>query len=187
MPDITTIIQDAESKMKKSFTSAQHEFATVRSGRAAPAMIEGVMVEHYGTRMPLNQLAAITAPEARLLVVQPWDQSAVASIEKAILQSGLGLTPQQDGKIIRIPIPQLTAERRVDLDKVVHKMAEDGRVSVRTVRRDANESLKQLKSNKDIAEDAFFETQERIQKLTDSFIKQIDEILKQKEQEIAAV
>ncbi len=189
MPTVTlpSVLHEAEEKMKKALASMEREFATVRGGRASPMMIEGVMVEYYGTPTPLKQLATITTPEPRLLLIQPWDRSVIGAIDKAILQAGLGVTPQQDGKVVRLPIPQLTQERRAELDKLIRKMAEDGRVSVRTVRRDANEALKQLKVEKTISEDDAFKAQERIQHMTDDSIHRVDALLKAKEQELQVV
>lgn len=186
-PNLTALVHEAEEKMKKSLATVEREFQTLRGGKASSAMVEGVVVEYFGTHTPLKQLAAINAPEPRLLVVQPWDRSSIGAIEKALLQASLGVTPQNDGKIIRIPIPQLTQERRAELDRLVRKMAEDGRVAVRTIRRDANEHLKQLKTDKAISEDDWFKAQERIQHLTDDFIRRVDAALKSKEQEFAAV
>ena len=181
------LLHDAEDKMKKALTNVEREFTALRGGRASTAMVEHITVEYFGTQTPLKQMATIAAPEPRLLVIQPWDRSAMGAIEKALQQSGLGITPQNDGKVIRIPIPQLTQERRAELDKLIRKMAEDGRVSVRTVRRDANEALKKFKTDKTASEDDVFKAQERIQHLTDDYIKRIDALLKTKEQELATV
>jgi ribosome recycling factor len=184
MLPLQQFIKDAEEKMKKSIVSVTRQFGEVRGGRANPSLVEHLTVAYYGTPTPLKQLAAITAPEARLLVVQPWDATAVAEIEKAILQSGLGVTPIKDGKLLRLPVPPLTTERRQDLTKLVHKMAEEDRVVIRTLRRDANEHIKKLKTDKQTSEDDAFKAQTAIQKLTDKYIGQIDDLLKAKEQEL---
>jgi len=186
MLPIQKLLKETDDKMKKSLDAATRQFAEVRGGRANPSLVEHVTVPYYGTPTPLKQLAAITAPELRLLVIQPWDGNLVPEIEKAILQSGLGITPVVDGKLLRLPIPSLTTERRAELTKVLHKMAEEGRVAIRTVRRDANESVKQLKTDKQLSEDDAFKAQGEIQKLTDKSIGQIDALLKTKEHELLA-
>ena len=183
-PQLQKLLKDAEDKMKKTLAVVTRQFGEVRGGRANPALVEHITVAYYGTATPLKQLAAITAPEARMLVVQPWEGSLVPEIEKAILQSGLGITPAVDGKIIRLPVPALTTERRAELTKLLHKMAEEGRVAVRTLRRDANEALKPMKAAKQISEDDVFSMQGDIQKLTDKHIAEIDTLLKAKEQEV---
>jgi len=160
------------------------ELATLRTGRASPALLEHIKVEYYGTHVPLNQLATITAPEPRLLVVQPWDRSAAKAIEKAILQSELGLVPSSDGVVLRVPIPPLTEERRRELVRVARKHAEEGRVAVRNVRREAKETLEELEEAREISEDQARRAQEELQKLTDRFIAEIDALLQKKEAEI---
>ena len=187
MLPLQKLLKDTEDKMTKSMASVTRQFGEVRGGRANPALVEHITVSYYGTATPLKQLAAITAPEPRLLVVQAWDAGIVPEIEKAILQSELGISPVADGKLLRLPIPALTAERRQELTKLVHKMAEEGRVAVRTVRRDANEFVKTLKGGKQISEDDAFKAQADIQKLTDRAIGQIDALLKTKEQELLTV
>lgn len=187
MLPLQQLSRDAEDKMKKTVAAVTRQFSEVRGGRANPSMVEHVTVAYYGASTPLKQLAAITAPEPRLLVVQPWDAGVVPEIEKAILASGLGITPQVDGKLIRLPVPPLTTERRADLTKLLHKMAEEGRVAIRTIRRDANEAVKKLKTDKQISEDDSFKTQEGIQKLTDRHIAEIDALLKTKEHELLSV
>ena len=184
MISVQQVLRDSEEKMKKSVAAVTRQFAEVRGGRATPTLVEHVSVAYYGTPTPLKQLAAITAPEPKLLVVQPWDGSLVAEIEKAILQSGIGITPMVDGKLLRLPVPPLTAERRTELTKLVHKLAEEDRVTVRTLRRDANEAIKKLKTDKQISEDDAFKAQNEVQKLTDRYIAQIDQLLKAKEQEL---
>ena len=181
---VQTLLKDAEDKMKKSLASVTRQFSEVRGGRATPALVEHVTVAYYGTPTPLKQLAAITAPEPRLLVVQPWDGSLVQEIEKAILKSDLGINPAIDGKLLRLPLPPLTSERRAELTRLTHKMAEEGRVAIRTIRRDANEAVKKLKGDKQISEDDAFKAQGDSQKLTDKYIAEIDAILKAKEQEL---
>ena len=184
---VQTLNKDVEEKMKRAVATVTREFAEIRGGRATPAFVEHVTVEYYGTATPLKQLAAVTAPEPRLLVIQPWDATLAPEIEKAIQKAGLGITPIVDGKLIRLPIPPLTGERREDLTKLVHRIAEEGRVSVRTVRRDANESVKKLKTDKQISEDEAFKGQDFIQKLTDRYIEQINTLVKSKEQELQNV
>ncbi|MBI2094172.1 MAG: ribosome recycling factor [Candidatus Omnitrophica bacterium] len=179
-----TLTKDAEDKMKRALANVSREFGEVRGGRATPALVEHVTVEYYGTATPLRQLAAITAPEPHLLIIQPWDAKAVADIDKAIQKASLGLAPIVEGKILRLPIPPLTGERRDELTKVIHRMAEEGRVSIRTVRRDANEAVKKLKNEKKLTEDDVFKSQEAIQKLTDKYTEQIDALVKAKEQEL---
>ena len=187
MMTLQQIQHDTQEKMKKSIGAVTRQFAEVRGGRASPSLLEHLTVAYYGTPTPLKQLAAITAPEPRLLVVQPWDANALPDIEKAILQSELGVTPVRDGKLLRLPVPPLTMERRNELAKLIHKMAEEGRVAIRTIRRDANESVKQLKATKQISEDDAFKAQEQIQKLTDKFTEDINALLKAKEQELLSV
>ena len=181
---IKDILYETEHKMKKTVEAVEREFSEVRTGRASPSLVEGILVDYYGSKTPIKQLATISTPDARLIAINPWDASIINQVEKAILQSNLGLTPNNDGKIIRISIPHLTDERRQDLDKIVKRVAENGRVSLRTARRDANESLKQLDKNKEIAEDERFTSQDRVQKLIDKYTAQIDEILEAKEKEL---
>lgn len=180
-------LKKAEEKMKKVIESTKHEFASVRTGRANPAILDRVTVDYYGTETPLSQVASISVPEARLLVIQPWDKSMLSKIEKAILKSDLGLTPTNDGQVIRIVIPQLTEERRKELVKIVHKQAEEMRVAVRNIRRDANEGLKALEKDGTISEDEMRRGLDEVQKLTDKYIAEIDALLKRKEEEIMEV
>ena len=184
MTPIQQLYKDLEEKMKRALATVTREFAELRGGRASPAFVEHVTVEYYGAATPLKQLAAITAPEPRLLVIQPWDAKVVPDIEKAIQQAGLGITPVVDGRLTRPPIPPLTGERRTELTKLVHKVAEEGRVSIRTLRRDANETVKRFKTEKQISEDESFKSQEQVQQLTDRYIGQIDALVKSKEQEL---
>ena len=181
------LYKDAEDKMKKALAAVTRELSELRGGRASPAFVEHVVVDYYGAATPLKQLAAVTAPEARLLVIQPWDGSLVQDIEKAIQKAGLGITPIVDGKLIRLPIPPLTGDRRNELVKLVHKVAEEGRVNLRTLRRDANEVVKKLKAEKQISEDDAFKGQDQVQKLTDRYTAQIDALVKSKEQELQSV
>lgn len=178
------IIYETEEKMKKAIDSVTREFSEVRTGRANPALVEGLHIDYYGAPTMLKQIASISIPDARLIVIQPWDISAIAEIEKTILKSNLGITPSTDGKVIRLSIPQLSKERREELAKLVKKMAEDGRISLRTIRREANETVKKLEDDKAIPEDERFKTQDAIQKITDKYIAKIEEILKEKEKEL---
>ena len=170
--------------MKKSIDSLKNEFKKVRTGRASLSILDDIRVEYYGTLTPLNQMASLSVPESRLITIQPWDVSVIKDIEKAILKSDLGLTPSNDGKVIRISIPPLTEERRKELVKVIHKKGEEHRVAVRNIRRDSNELLKGLKKDGDISEDDAFRAQDQVQKITDEHIKLIDDVCKEKEKEI---
>ncbi|NLC51207.1 MAG: ribosome recycling factor [Firmicutes bacterium] len=184
---LESLYSEMETKMKKTIEALKREFATLRAGRATPSLLDKVDVDYYGTKTPLKQLANISAPEPRLLVVQPWDKGAIADIEKAILKSDLGLTPNNDGNIIRISIPQLTEERRKELVKFVRKKTEEGRVAIRNQRRDANEQLKALEKGGKISEDDLRRAQEEVQKITDQNIKVLEEVLAEKEMEIMEV
>jgi len=181
---IKDIYQDTKESMSKSIEALKRELKRVRTGRASLSILDGIKADYYGTQTPINQMATLTVPESRLITIQPWDLSAIKDIEKAILKSDLGLTPTSDGKILRIAIPPLTEERRKELVKVVHKMCEEHKVSVRNVRRDSNEMLKSLKKDGDISEDEAFKAQDEVQKITDEHIKLIDECYTQKEKEI---
>jgi ribosome recycling factor len=178
------IIHDAEQKMKKTAEATQREFSTIRTGRASTALVEGVKVDYYGTVTSLRQLGAISTPDARTIMIQPWDKNSLGDIEKAILRSELGISPTNDGKVIRLSLPPLTQERRVELDKILKKIAEDGRVSIRSARHSAIEHAKKLEKDKAATEDERFKAQEDIQKLTDKYIKEIDNSLAAKEKEI---
>jgi len=184
---IDDVFSEAKAKMGKSIEALRRELATIRTGRASPALVDHVKVDYYGTPMLLKEMATISAPEARLLLVQPWDRKALSSIEKAIQKSDLGLNPTNDGNVIRIRIPQLSEERRRELVRAVHKRAEEGRVALRNIRRNALEELRGLERNKDISEDERFRAQERLQQLTDSFIAEVDRIGKDKEAELLEV
>lgn len=182
--NVKEIIHDTELKMKKTVEATQREFSTVRTGRASSALVEGIKVDYYGTSTPLKQLAAISTADARLIVIQPWDKNILGETERAILKSEIGITPTNDGKVIRLSIPPLTDERRGELDKILKKIAEDGRVSIRTARHTAVESVRKAEKDKMVTEDDRFKTQDEIQKLTDKHIKEIDNLLSQKEKEI---
>lgn len=184
---IADVEKDAERRMVKAVEAAQHDYQTIRTGRANPVLLERINVDLYGTSMPINQVATITVPEPRLLVIAPWDKSAMQHIERAIIKSDLGLTPMSDGNVIRLNIPQLTEERRRDLIKMLHKKAEEHRVAVRNIRRDANEELKGLEKSHEVAEDEVHRAQEQIQKLTDKYIDQIDDLTRAKEAELMEV
>ena len=181
---IDSLYDDAREGMAKSIDALKNEFKKVRTGRASLALFEGIKVSYYGTPTPLNQVASLSVPESRLIVIQPWDQSVIGEIEKEILRSELGLTPMNDGKVIRVPIPPLTEERRKELVKVVHKIAEEHRVSIRNIRRDTNELLKGLKKDGEIAEDDFYRAQDKVQKITDDYIRLVDQTYREKEKEI---
>src|ERR671935_1104479 len=184
---IDEFIQDATRRMDKSVENAQHELTTLRAGRASVALLDRIQVDYYGTKTPLNQLATLNAPESRLLTIQPFDPSSMKAIEKAIQESDLGLTPSNDGKIIRLPMPQPNEERRKELVKVVRKLAEEGRVSVRNVRRDVIHHLQELSKKGEVGDDDERRAEERVQKLTDDHTKTIDDLLKHKEAEIMEV
>ena len=177
-------LKETEEKMKKTIDSVVREFSEVRTGRANPHIVEGIKVDYYGVPTPLKQLASISVPDARLIIIQPWDVTVIAEIEKAILKSNLGVTPVNDGKVVRLSLPELSKERREELVKIVKELAEKGRISLRTIRRDANELAKRLEQDKKISEDDRFKAQEEVQKLTDNYIKKIDTLLKDKEKEI---
>ena len=181
------VLNNLKDEMENTLDGLRKELTKVRTGRASTALIEGVLVDYYGTKTPLNQLAALSAPESRLLVIQPYDKGAMAAVEKAIYQADLGLTPVNDGKVVRVPIPELTEERRKELVRHVKKVGEEFRVSARNHRRDANERVKKLVKDKELTEDEARATQERIQKMTDEFIDKIDHTLKAKEEELMAV
>ncbi len=180
-------LQSARQKMEKAVEAIRREFASVRTSKASPALLDTVRVEAYGSHMPLNQVASVSAPEPRLLVVQPWDRSLLGVIERAIRESDLGLNPSNDGKIVRVPIPPLTEERRRDLVRLLHKMAEEGRVAVRQARKDANDEIKHRQKDEHLSEDEARREQEEVQKLTDQYIERIDELLKHKEAEVMEV
>ena len=181
---IDEILSELRDDMAKSAESLKRDFNRIRTGRASTALLDGIRVVAYETQMPLDQVATISAPESRLIIIQPWDQTIIGDVEKAILKSELGLTPMNDGKIIRIAIPPLTGERRKELAKLARKMAEDNKISIRNHRREANDMLKEMKNDKDISEDEMHKGLNEVQKVTDEFIKKIDEITAEKEKEI---
>ena len=187
MAAIDDFVADATGRMNKSVDATHEHFNSVRTGRASAALLDRVQVEYYGTPTPLKNLATINAPEARMLTIQPFDPSSIKQIEKTIQESDLGLQPSNDGKLIRLPIPQLTEERRKELVKVVRHMAEEGRVAVRNVRRDAIKHLEELVRNGDVGDDEERAAETRVQKVTDDHVTRIDELLKRKEAEIMEV
>jgi ribosome recycling factor len=184
---VDKIITDTEDRMKKSLASFKRELSMIRTGKASTALLDGVKVECYGQTMPLSHVASVSVPEPRLILVQPWDRTIVGDVEKAIHKSDLGLVPNTDGGVIRLPIPALTEERRRDLVKLVRKHAEEARVSMRNIRRDTNEVLKKDEKDGKISEDDSHKTQDKIQKLTDKYIADIDQALDAKEKEIMEV
>jgi ribosome recycling factor len=187
MTAIEDFLADAKRRMDKSIESTHHEFNSIRTGRASPALLDRITIDYYGSPTPLKSLASISAPEPRLLVVQPFDPGAIKNIERAIQESDLGLTPSNDGKVVRLPIPQLTEERRKDLVKVVRRVAEDGKVAIRNVRRDVMQHLKELVVNGDVGDDEERRAEQQVQKITDEHTKSIDDLLKVKEAEIMEV
>ena len=184
---IEDVLKDAVRRMDKSVENARHEFTTVRTGRASAGLLDRVQVNAYGTKMPVNQLATIGVPEPRMLTITPFDKSTIKEIERGILESDLGLTPANDGQLIRLPIPQLTEERRKQLAKTVHKFAEDARVAIRNVRREANDKLKGLAKDKKVSQDEERRGHDVIQKSTDRFIGKVDDLAKKKEGEVLAI
>jgi ribosome recycling factor len=184
---VSEFLSNAEVKMGKTVEVLQRELATIRTGRASPALVEQIRVDYYGVPTPLGQMATISVPEARLLLIQPWDKGSLSSIEKAILKSGLGLNPANDGDVIRLSIPQLTEERRRELVRVVRKRVEEGRVAIRNVRRETMEQLRDLTRNKEISEDEQKRALELLQKLTDRFIEESDSIARDKEAEVLEI
>ncbi len=184
---VNEVLQDMEDRMQKAIVALEEDFKTIRTGRASPALIERVMVPYYGTLTPLNQMATIAAPEASLLTIRPWDASALSEIERAILKSDLGLTPNNDGKIIRLSIPPLTGERRRELTKLVGKRVEEARVSVRNIRRDGLQDLQDIQKESLISEDEYYRARDKTQDLTDKYVKEANEIGKAKEDEIMEI
>lgn len=184
---ISDVVNDAERRMQKAVEAAQHDYQGIRTGRANPALLDRVTVEYYGSSLPVNQVATISVPEPRQIVIAPWDRGAIPHIERAILKSDLGLTPMTDGNVVRLNIPSLTEERRRDLIKQLHKKAEEHRVAVRNVRRDANEDLKRMEKAGEVSEDDVHRGQEQTQKLTEKYIDQIDRLTKAKEEELLEV
>jgi ribosome recycling factor len=187
MATVDELINDAQTRMQKSVEHARTEFGTVRTGRASASLLDRIDVDYYGTPTPLKQLATISVPDARMLSIQPFDPGSIKAIEKAIQESDLGLTPSNDGKLIRLPIPQLTEERRKEMVKIVRNLAEEHKVAVREIRRDAMKGLKELVDNGDVGADEEHRAEERVQKITDEQTKHIDELLKHKEAEVMEV
>jgi len=187
MPEIELLLEDTQERMDKTLGVMKHDFQAIRTGKASPALVEGLSVEYYGATVRLKDIASITAPEPRLLVIQPWDQNAVKEIEKAILASDIGISPVSDGRVIRLPIPELSEERRKDMVRLVHKRAEEGRVEVRAVRRDANEVAKKAQKDGLFTEDELKKMLDEIQKLTDQYIANLDKELANKEKELMTV
>jgi ribosome recycling factor len=184
---IDDIKRKANQKMEAAMEHLRKELSSIRTGRASLSILEGIKVDYYGTQMPLQQIATLAVPESRLITIQPWESKIIGEIEKAILSSGIGITPTNDGKIIRLSIPPLTEERRKDLVKVAKKLGEYARISIRNLRRDANEELKKLHKETTLAEDQLRKTQDEVQKVTDQYIRRVDEIIAKKEEEILAV
>jgi len=181
------VLDNCKKRMKKAIQSLEKEFSKLRTGRASITLLEDLKVDYYGTLTPLNQLASISTPDSRTLAIQPWDRNAFGEIEKAIMKSDLGLNPVNDGKIIRINIPPLTEERRKELVKVAKKFAEDAKIAIRNVRRDANETLKKMKNEKELTEDEMHRGQDEVQKITDSFVQKVEEVFSKKEKEIMEI
>ena len=184
---IETIKQDAEERMGKAVANLKKEFASIRTGKASPALLDRIVVDYYGVPTPLNQMAGVSAPEARMLLIQPWDKSALGNIEKAILKSDLGLTPTNDGSVIRLVIPQLTQDSRKELGKKVKKFGEEAKVAVRNIRRDSNDEIKKLEKAKEITEDDSKAAQDVIQKMTDKYGAEVDKAAANKETEIMEI
>ena len=178
---------DAKSHMEKALEAMRRDFGSVRTGKASSALLDQVRVEAYGSKMPLNQVATVSSPEARMLVIQPWDKGMLNPIEKAVRDAGLGLNPANDGNLIRVPIPALNEERRKELVKMLHKLAEEGRVAVRHARQESNKQIKQKQSDGDMSEDDARREMDKIQKLTDEYIAKVDQMLKAKEEEVMEV
>lgn len=184
---IKDIIKNADEKMNKTILSLQNELGTLKAGRANPTMLDRILVESYGAMVPINQVGNISAPEPRVLLIQPWDKSCMKDIEKAILKSDLGINPSNDGQVIRLIVPELTEETRKNLVKSVKKCGEDAKVAIRSIRRDANDKIKNLKKNNEISEDESKKAEDNIQKETDKFIKLIDKAIEEKEKSIMAI
>jgi ribosome recycling factor len=184
---VTDTLKEAEVRMAKAVEALREDLMTIRTGRASPALVERLRVEYYGTPTPLNQMAAISAPEPRLLVIRPWDPSSIGEVEKAILKSDLGLTPSNDGALIRLPIPRLTEERRKELSRAVGRRVEEGHIAIRNIRRDLQDDLRSFEKEKLITEDELEKGREKLQGLHDKYVEQMEEIGKTKQQEIMEV
>lgn len=184
---IKELEKEMRAEMEKALENTIHEFSRVRTGRASLTLLDGIKVGYYGSVVPLNQVATLAVPESRLITIQPWDTKIIGDIEKAILRSDLGLTPTNDGKIVRIPIPALTEERRKELVKIIGKLTEKAKVTLRNIRRDINEKLKTMKKEKEISEDEYFTYHEEVQKITDEFIERADKLLAEKEKDLMEI
>jgi ribosome recycling factor len=180
-------VNEARTQMEKAVEAMRREFSSVRTGKASPALLDTVRVDAYGSKMPINQVGTVSAPEPRMLIVQPWDKGLLKAIETGIVNADLGLNPANDGNIIRVPIPQLTEERRKDMVKLLHKLAEEGRVAIRHARQEANKELKKKQTDHELSEDDAHRQMDQVQKLTDEYIAKIDQLLKSKEQEVMEV
>lgn len=187
MAEIKEILSTAQTKMQKTIEVLRVDLVSVRAGRASVSLLDKVMVEYYGTPTPVNQVASVTVPEPRMIVIQPWEKNLLKDIERAIMKSDLGLNPNSDGSVIRLNLPQLTEERRKELVKTVHKKAEDARVSIRNLRREANDSVKKAEKAKEITEDEAKKANDDIQKMTDKFIKEVDTVMEHKEKEVMEI
>lgn len=181
------VLLDCTDRMEKAVSNLQKEFDKLRTGRASSVLVEDLKIDYYGTPTPLNQIASISVPDSKTITIQPWDRNAFGDIEKGIMKSDLGFNPVNDGKLIRINIPPLTEERRKELVKIAKKFAEDAKIAIRNIRRDGNESLKKLKNDKELSEDEMHKGQDEVQKLTDSFVKDSDDVLAAKEKEIMEI
>jgi len=187
MTPLEGLLKETETRMAKTVEHMQNEFAGIRTGKASPALVENITVDYYGTPTRLKEIAGISAPEPRMIVIHPWDTSAVSAVVKAISVANVGINPVPDGKIIRIPIPELDEQRRIELIKLIKKMGEDSRVAIRNIRRETNDSIKKMQKKGDISEDDMYREEELVQKATDNYIKEIDQILAKKEKEILEV
>lgn len=185
MPDKT--VEDAEKRMEKAVESITKRFLSVRTGRASASLLDGIKVDYYGAKTPINQMATISVPEARLIVIQPWDKTVLKNIEKAIVRANIGLNPNVDKSVIRLVVPELTEERRKELVRHVHNLAEEGRITIRNVRRDANNEIRKLEKSKKVSEDDRYFYEDEIQEITDNYIEEIDELLETKEKEMMEV
>ncbi len=184
---IEELYADTEERMKKAVESVRRELASIRTGKATPALLDGIKLDYYGTMAPLSQVANISVPDPKLLVIQPWEKRLIPDIVKAIQKSDLGLNPLADANVVRLPIPPLTEERRKDLVKLVKKLAEEGKIAVRNIRRDSNDALKKAEKDKDISEDESRKAQEQVQEITDKYTERLDELVKKKEEEVMEV
>jgi len=187
MTPIENLLKEMNSKMSKTIEFVHHEFSTVRTGKASPSLVENINVDYYGTATRLKELAGISAPEPRMIVIQPWDPTVVPAVVKAIGSANIGINPVADGKLVRIPIPELDEERRKEMIKLVKKMGEDGRISIRSIRRETNDEIKKMQKKGEIPEDDMYRHEETVQKATDKSIKEIDKIIEHKEKEIMEV